>query len=48
MSGKKFYGWKVLGVKLVKEGRVSKVGENGWPKLPLEIRNDEIVGLTEE
>ena len=33
--------------KLTIEGRGGLVGENGWPKLPLAINNEEIVGLRE-
>ena len=40
--------WHQLRAKLVEEGRESIVGENGWPKLPLEIRNEEIVGIKED
>ena len=38
--------WHQLRAKLVEEGRGSIVVGNGWPKLPFEIRNEEIVGLT--
>ena len=31
--------------KLTSEGKGGLVGENGWPKVPLEINNEEVVGL---
>ena len=40
--------WHQLWAKLVEEGRRSIVVEKGWPKLPLEIRNEKIVGLKED
>ena len=48
VDGSGLKSWHQLRAKLVEEGRGSIVGENGWPKLPLEIRNEEIVGIKED
>ena len=48
VDGSGLKNWHQLRAKLVEEERESIVGENGWPKLPLEIRNEEIVGIKED
>ena len=48
VDGSGLKNWHQLRAKLVEEGRGSTVGENGWPKSPLEIRNEELVGIKED
>ena len=48
MEGSVFNSWHQFRAKLFGEGRESIECENSKPKLPLEIRNEEIVGLTKE
>ena len=48
VGGSGMNSWHQLRGKIVGKGRDSLLGENGWPKLPLGIRNEEIVGLTED
>ena len=48
LDGSGLKSWHQLRAKLVEEGRESIVGENGWPKLLIEIRNEEIVGIKED
>ena len=48
VDGSGLKSWHQLRAKLVEEGRESIVGGNGWPKLPLEIRNEEIVGIKKD
>ena len=45
VDGSGLKSWHQLRAKLVEEGRESIVGEKGWPKLPLEIRSEKIVGI---
>ena len=48
VDGTGINNWEGLKSKLVTEGRGGLVGANGWPRVPLEIRNEEIVGLSND
>ena len=47
VDGRGINSWNSLKNKLTIEGKGGLVGENAWPKVPLAINNEEIVGLQE-
>ena len=47
VDGRGINSWSSLKNKLTIEGRGGLVGQNGWPKVPLAINNEEVVGLQE-
>ena len=47
VDGRGIISWNSLMNKLTIEGKGGMVGENAWPKVPLPLNNDEIVGLQE-
>ena len=47
VDGRVINSWNYLKNNLTIEGKGGLVGDNGWPKVPLSINNEEIVGLQE-
>ena len=47
VDGRGINCWNSLKNKLTIDGKGRVVGENGWPKVPLAINNENIVGLQE-
>ena len=47
VDGRVIKSWNSFKNQLMVESKGGLVAENGWPKVPLSINNEEIVGLKE-
>ena len=47
VDGQVINSWNSFKNQLMVESKGGRVAENGWPKVPLSINNEEIVGLKE-